>query len=415
MCNPRLARWLSNPVRGNSRLEASSRPYLLHYVLVGFAVVLVAVLLQATPPKGWAACFFAGAPILLAVRCPSRRVWLANAVLATVITGYHRYVHGAGVPWIISIAFGAGSGSVLLALARALVTKGNDRADRFRTAAVVSMFPIKLYLGMTILPLAALLSPMTYDTILTGVDHSLGGHASFAIGRLLSAYWPLRLVIGYAYDGLPIAIMTAAALRWKRYGASDAASIPLGAAVAAALGCILYLLVPAAGPVFLWGARFPQRPPSSDELNIVLSTLDQHIFRNAMPSLHFTGALMVAWGTWSLGWAQRAFGVTFLLLTGLATLGLGQHYAVDLIVAVPFAAAIEMAVRQRTGWWRVTATGAAVTLGWCVLLRSAPQFLVVPGATWALAALTLVSVPAAMSWGAMLERVRVPIQEPSPL
>jgi hypothetical protein len=394
-------------------VKAPSRPDALHYFLFCLAAVVLGVLLKATPPKGWAACCFAGAPILLAVRCPTRRVWLANLVLAGVIAGYYRLVHaGAAVPWAISIAFGAGSASILVALGRAAASAASDRADRWRTAAAVSLFPAKLYLAVTILPWAATLSPVTYDTILTGVDRSLGaGDPSFAIGRLIAAYWPLRFIIECAYDALPIAVMTAAALRWKRHGASDPASIPLGAAIAAALGCILYVLVPAAGPIFLWGARFPQRAPSPEELQVVLSALDPGVFRNAMPSLHFTGALMVAWGTWSLGRAQRFFGLTFLVLTALATLGLGQHYAIDLIVAVPFAAAIEMAVRRQAGWWHVTATGAAATLGWMVLLRRAPQLLVTPGVTCVLVALTLAAMAAAM-WWRRLQPVLVPVREP---
>jgi PAP2 superfamily len=393
-------------------VKAVSRPDPLYYLGVALTAVLLGLLLAVTPPRMWMAFCFAGAPVLLAVRWPLRRVWLANAVLGGGITLYYRVMHGNAVPWVPSLLFGAGSASILIALAGAAASGGSERYARLRTAAVVALFPAKLYLGVKVLAWTAALAPLTCDLILTVVDRSLGGDASFAIGRLVSSNLPLRLVSRWAYDALPLAVMIAAALRWRRYGEADPASIPLGAGVAAALGILAYLVVPAAGPVYAWGARFPFQPPSAENLTLALNAVDPRIFRNAMPSLHFTAALMVAWGTWPLGRAARFFGISFLGLTALATLGSGEHYAIDLVVAVPFAVAIEMAVRQPPAWWRTTATGAGVTAAWLVMLRWAPQLFTVPGLSWVLVALTLAVMPAVL-WWRVEQPVRIMLRKPN--
>jgi len=84
------------------------------------------------------------------------------------------------------------------------------------------------------------------------------------------------------------------------------------------------------------------------------------------------------------------------VLTILATLGTGQHYVIDLIVAVPFATAV-YAGASRTGAWKaMTVYGIVGTFTWIALLRWIPGQLVhVNGLTWLLA-LTTLAVPIAL-------------------
>lgn len=58
---------------------------------------------------------------------------------------------------------------------------------------------------------------------------------------------------------------------------------------------------------------------------------------NAMPSLHIVWTVLILRYGWVLGSASRFGLVLFFLLTILATLGSGEHYAVDLIAALPCA------------------------------------------------------------------------------
>lgn len=61
---------------------------------------------------------------------------------------------------------------------------------------------------------------------------------------------------------------------------------------------------------------------------------------NAMPSLHLAGALLIWWNCGASRWG-RVLAAVYLVLTVVATLGFGEHYVVDLIVAVPYSLLIQ--------------------------------------------------------------------------
>jgi hypothetical protein len=97
-------------------------------------------------------------------------------------------------------------------------------------------------------------------------------------------------------------------------------------------------------------------------------------FRNAFPSLHMTGALFVAWSAQPFGRAVRILAWLYAGVTVLATLGSGEHYLVDLLVAAPFALAIHLMI-QRRELIRVFLLCALVT-AWTVLVREGALILV---------------------------------------
>jgi hypothetical protein len=59
-----------------------------------------------------------------------------------------------------------------------------------------------------------------------------------------------------------------------------------------------------------------------------------------MPSVHAM-ALLIFWHSRPWRLAVRIFAGALLLFTVLATLGFGEHYLIDLVVAVPFALTVE--------------------------------------------------------------------------
>src|SRR5207237_6690467 len=87
-----------------------------------------------------------------------------------------------------------------------------------------------------------------------------------------------------------------------------------------------------------------------------------------VPSMHVTWALLMWWNSHRL-WT-RIWSGAFLVFTILATLGLGQHYGVDLVVAVPFAFALQ---KWCSGHWQENRTQLAITAGvvlmWLALMR----------------------------------------------
>jgi hypothetical protein len=118
--------------------------------------------------------------------------------------------------------------------------------------------------------------------------------------------------------------------------------------------------------------------------------------RNAIPSLHLAWALLAWWYSRGLSWFERLIAFAFLAITAFATLGTGEHWFVDLIVAFPFALMIQAICAYSLPWkdrTRLTTFlfGLLVTLAWLTTLRFGAKFFwtsaIVP---WALAAATVV-------------------------
>jgi hypothetical protein len=117
--------------------------------------------------------------------------------------------------------------------------------------------------------------------------------------------------------------------------------------------------------------------------------------RNCMPSLHLAGALVIWWNSrlWPR-WGRLLAGL-FLWATIFSTLALGEHYLVDLVVALPFTLVFQAAwtvsvplaesVRRKPLW-----VGTLLTLAWFVLLRYGLRlFLISPAVSWSLILLTV--------------------------
>jgi hypothetical protein len=193
-------------------------------------------------------------------------------------------------------------------------------------------------LGAAAYPFVALVSldverdhtPVVYDAALTQLDGAIGHAVVRASQAILRASMIVAAVVKWAYEwNLPLAL-TLAALSDRRE------RLALALALAGALGLVCYLIFPAVGP----GA-------SADD------------YRNAMPSVHFAVTLLTAVALWRSGALARSLGATFVLVTAVATLGFREHYLVDLLAAVPFAAAVWLiATREYIG----TVHSPAVTL-----------------------------------------------------
>jgi hypothetical protein len=114
-----------------------------------------------------------------------------------------------------------------------------------------------------------------------------------------------------------------------------------------------------------------------------------------MPSLHLAGALVIWWNSrlWPR-WGRLLAGF-FLWATIFSTLALGEHYLVDLVVALPFTlifqAAWTVSVPLQQSVRRTPlVVGTMLTLAWYVLLRYGLRlFLISPVITWSLILLTV--------------------------
>jgi hypothetical protein len=125
----------------------------------------------------------------------------------------------------------------------------------------------------------------------------------------------------------------------------------------------MYMICPGAGPLYLLKGEFPWR---------ALDTLPQvrwlpHVPLNASPSGHVAWVLLMFWfaGQYCKKPVRILVGV-FAALTCAGTLGMGEHYVIDLVLAVPFARCIWALVHRQ---WKTAAIATVVVLIWLVAFR----------------------------------------------
>ena len=262
------------------------------------------------------------------------------------------------------------------------------------------------YMASTLLNLTETLHPKTFDVFLYSFDCSLRVQFSFLMGQLFWT-WPwVRFVCLVIYMALPLplALVYAAQLRRKR---ENALAVMLAFLVTGPLGVLFYNMLPACGPVHVFGAAFPWHPPSiaeAMEMNVVPILLKGA--RNAMPSLHMAWVLLVWWNSKGLARWVRAIALLFVVLTAMATLGSGEHYFIDLVVAFPFSLMVQALCSYSlpfSGGARRTAFlfGTFVTLIWLALLSFTTRFFwsspVVP---WAMVVATV--APSILLWNRLV-------------
>lgn len=236
---------------------------------------------------------------------------------------------------------------------------------------------------------------LTFDNRAYLVDLSLGLNpvgliqsALALLPGLLKSGATLVLVITYQAIMFVMALVVLLHLRKQ----SSHWSIALTALLlAGAVGGVLYHFFPAAGPRFAF-PDFPELPLVS-ALTPAADKLDLQYIRNCMPSLHTTWALLIVINSAGLSRMLRTGAIIFAILTVAATLALGQHYLIDLIVAVPFTVAIQAAAQSlitrrwpAPGFW---IGGACVALWLHVLIGHVEWLLTTPGLTLTASALTL--------------------------
>lgn len=273
--------------------------------------------------------------------------------------------------WGASLAFFGLASLAHLGLSTLWRSKA-QRQTTLETCLTASMFPLFLVLSGFSLAVTTIVHPKTYDLFLYAFDEQLGGSPSFLVGRLFANFGAIRQICFIGYEALPLAMALAFVLDRKRLG-GRASNIVQAFAVAAAGGFLLYNFYPAAGPVHVFGPQFPFRPPAVGPSPFRLVAVESAP-RNAMPSVHVAMALLILWNSrrWAAGW--RVLAATLLGVTVMATLGFGEHYLVDLFVAVPFALMAQGIAASGVSWRslpRISAVGAgaALVMAWLMYLR----------------------------------------------
>jgi hypothetical protein len=288
-----------------------------------------------------------------------------------------------------------GLSSFLVMAVRAVWATAEEREILLYAFVPALLFVASEYFASTMLEWTTAAHPKTLDLYLLSFDASLHVQISFIAGRVFLAWHWLRFIGLLFYIGLaiPISLVYAGQLVRIKQRALPAM---LSFLITGPLGILLYNLFPACGPRYLLQERFPFHPFSvAQAARIFLEPVAIPGARNAMPSLHLVWTLLAWWCSRGLLRWERSIAFLFVVFTVIATLGTGEHYFADLVVALPFALMIEAICAYSLPWKNPSRLAALLfgllgTLAWFVALRYAANlFWSSPVVPWALAGATV--------------------------
>jgi len=336
---------------------------------------------------------------------PEQAIWiLASAAFAPVV----RFPHAAN--WIVSgscVLALAGFAAFLMLGLRWLWSQGTDRRRTVALLAPAAAMVFFVFSAQRALSLANLLYPKTYDLYLYVFDGSFGFQPSFLLGRAMASSLVFRTVSVLTYLSLPFVMALVYAFCVPRDAERPSWDVISLLMLAGLGGWALYNLVPATGPVYVFGSGFPwQSLPYRTLPRLFLEQIPvtADAPRNAIPSLHLAWVLLLYWNTRGQAVALRVFLAVYLALTVASTLGTGEHYFVDLVAGVPFALMVQAILSPGTRpvlARRVIAasSGLALTFAWLLLVRfGVKAMLVSPILPWSLALATVGGAWALNRW-----------------
>lgn len=346
------------------------------------------------------ACGFMGAFFIHVGTRPARRD-VAIAILSGSGFGLCYFV--LGVPFggdFVKAFTGLGAflglGSLVTMSSNRILGRAPDQSAALRDAFLIPVF--SLVAGI-VMDQVGKWNPPTYDLFLYSFDRSLGFAPGSDVASLFKTIPILGAAAGITYAFLLLFPPFYHAWTIHRR-TSTGINLMHAFAIGGVCGAILYQVCPAIGPLYCFGrGLFPFHMPEPADLNVALYPGTG--IHNAMPSMHMTWALLVWWSAWELTPLARWIASVFVALTFLSTLGSGEHYLVDLIVAVPLALTIESICAwklDRRGALRGLLTGFGFTIGWLALLRTSAGAHLPVFAAWTLT-LATIAVTAGVQFG----------------
>jgi hypothetical protein len=229
--------------------------------------------------------------------------------------------------------------------------------------------------------------------VLYRIDALLWLNGAYRLGDLLTAEPVLRHVVLNLYEYI-LVVAVAAIFSEVFYARKIAAELALQLLISSFLVFPLFCMIPALAPAFFFGSLFPDHLPPAQSLASTVMATNIETIRNTCPSLHATWAILIWLALADSPPWHRLFGAIFLLVTFIATLGFGEHYAVDWVSAVPLVLLVrgicccslplKSALRQSS-----MVLGAILLALWVLVVRWAPATLEFPLATRLLAAVSV--------------------------
>jgi hypothetical protein len=318
---------------------------------------------------------------------------LSGAILFTVID--FGLLHFR--PSLAGIASFLGISSLSILGLRAIWSRGREQ-EQMALAFVPALLFVTSDWGSTVLlGWTEKANPRVLDLYLFSFDSSLRVQIAFLMGQAYEL-WPWFKAAGTVfYIGLPMVIALVYAGQLLR-ARTRAVSAMVAFLITGPVGVIFYNLLPAVGPIHIFLSQFPWKPiPADQAMRLMVEPIPVAGLRNCMPSLHMTWVLLAWWYSRGLSVWERGIAMAFVVFTIFATMGTGEHYSIDLLVAFPFAVFLQGLCALGLRWndrVRVAAVvyGLLLTLGWIGALRFAIKvFWISPILPWTCCILTVAS------------------------
>ncbi len=220
--------------------------------------------------------------------------------------------------------------SALLLFFAAFRIRSNPKLSDFWLVMAISQLPVALITYVLIAVATA--RRARYDLYLNAVDRLFGFPANHLAG-FLGQHPALHAicVANYLYWWVPVWVALLAAARWDLAQAWRALATYL---LSGLLAIPIYLLIPACGPAAML-PNFPNIYRGPVHVLFATGATGHLAPDNCVPSVHFTVALLALW------FLRKSKPLLILALvnvaiTAVATLGLGEHYFIDLLLAIPY-------------------------------------------------------------------------------
>ena len=289
--------------------------------------LLVVPALTLWQETGWLTEAMIGSFVIYLWSRPSLRSFGAVLGLSVILLGAYSVLDPRVWPYL---QYAPSRFGYFLGWASVIVLGRNLPSPAFTGAACLPLFVTFRSLGVVLFGLD---KGPTADGAMFLLDHALGDPA-YVVGQWLLAHPILTTGLWIFYMAVPLTLAMA-------YGAALADALRrkrlLWSWVVSSALCVpLYLMCPVAGPGYAF-AGWPALPVGVTGAPLEVT---EGLLRTGMPSLHLTWVAL----TWYFApnqpiWLRPALAI-FFGITVVATLGLGQHFIVDLFAAVPYMVAM---------------------------------------------------------------------------
>ena len=321
-------------------------------------------------------------------------------LLALLFALFDAFVLHPGAVYIVTWVSFLGMGSLAIMGLRAVWLEGEQRRLILLALIPATLILVSNHFAGYLHKWTESAHPNTLDLYLYSFDASMHVPIAFLAGQAFAKWKVLGDVSFVFYVGLPFTLAVVYAGQAVRLRAK---AIPIFVAflIAGPIGGIFYNLFPALGPVHLFAERFPWQPLTTDQARrLLLEPVPLIGLRNAIPSLHMGWTLMAWWYSRGLTIWERGLAFLFVAFTIFATMGTGEHYFIDLVVAFPFMLFLQALCTVSLDWTdsRRLAPfffGLVAPLVWLWALRFHPHvFWYMPAIPWTCCVATI----AATEW-----------------